>query len=65
MTLVVAAITSVISTAATALLYLDLRMRKEGLDLELTRFVEAKQAGSAGLGDPYLRPAAAAGTPFA
>lgn len=64
-TLVVAAITSVISTAATALLYLDLRMRKEGLDLELTRFVEAKQAGSAGLGDPYLRPAAAAGTPFA
>lgn len=54
-TLVVAAITAVIQTAATALIYLDLRMRKEGLDLALTRFVEARQAGATGLADPYLR----------
>jgi hypothetical protein len=59
-TLVVSAITAVISTAATALIYLDLRMRKEGLDLELVRFVEARQAGSTGLADPYLKPGAAA-----
>ena len=54
-TLVIAAITAVIQTAATALIYLDLRMRKEGLDLALAKFVEARQAGSAGLADPYLR----------
>lgn len=60
-TLVISAITAVIQTAASALIYLDLRMRKEGLDLELTRYVEAKQAGSAGLGNPYLPPQAPTG----
>ena len=54
-TLVIAAITAVIQTAATALIYLDLRMRREGLDLELARFVEARQSGAQGLADPYLR----------
>lgn len=53
-TLVISAITAVIQTAASALVYLDLRMRKEGLDLELARHVEAKQAGATGLGNPYL-----------
>lgn len=55
-TVVVSAITSIISTATSALIYLDLRMRQEGLDLELTRFVEARQAGSEGDTNPYLRP---------
>jgi hypothetical protein len=64
-TLVVSAIVAVISTATTALIYLDLRMRKEGLELELVRFVEARQAGATGLADPYLRPGAPAGRPSA
>ena len=41
-------------SSATALLYIDLRMRKEGLDLELVRFVEARQAGDTSVPDPYL-----------
>lgn len=66
-TAIVGAIGSVIQTAAVALLYIDLRMRKEGLDLELVRFVEGRQTGQE-LPDPYLppvqRPAApAAGWP--
>ncbi|WP_374007699.1 hypothetical protein [Leifsonia sp. LS-T14] len=69
-TAIVGAIASVIQTAAVSLLYIDLRMRKEGLDLELVRFVEGRQAGQ-DLPDPYLPgaqqpqqpPAAAAGWP--
>jgi hypothetical protein len=38
----------------TALIYIDLRMRKEGLDLQLMRFVDARQAGNADVPDPYL-----------
>ncbi|HEV7741107.1 MAG TPA: glycerophosphoryl diester phosphodiesterase membrane domain-containing protein [Pseudolysinimonas sp.] len=47
----------VIESATAALLYLDLRMRKEGLDLELSRYVEARQTG-AQVPDPYLPHAA-------
>ena len=58
--LVLGAVAAVVQSAATALIYIDLRMRKEGLDLELARFVEsAPGAGS----DPYL--AKPAGTPEA
>ena len=57
--LVLGAVADVVQSAATALIYIDLRMRKEGLDLELARFVEsAPGAGE----DPYL---AKAGTPEA
>jgi len=52
-TFVAGAVGSVITSATVALIYLDLRMRKEGLDLELARFVEARQTGSV-IGDPYL-----------
>lgn len=55
-TVVIGAITAVIQSASTALIYLDLRMRKEGLDLTLTKHVEARQTGSADLPDPYRRP---------
>ncbi len=48
------AITSVVQSATTALIYIDLRIRKEGLDLELARFVEARQAGDSSVPDPYL-----------
>ena len=47
-------ITAVISAAATALVYLDLRIRREGLDLELAHFVEARAAGDLSVADPLL-----------
>ncbi|MEO6826293.1 MAG: hypothetical protein ABI170_03130, partial [Microbacteriaceae bacterium] len=51
--LVIGAITQIVQSAAIALIYIDLRMRKEGLDLDLVRFVEARQAGRTDLPDPY------------
>jgi hypothetical protein len=58
--LVVGSVSVVVLTATTALLYIDIRMRKEGLDLDLARFVEARQVGDASVPDPYLpgKPAA-------
>jgi len=53
LTLVVGSIVAVVQAAATALIYIDLRIRTEGLDLELARFVEARQAGEE-LPDPFL-----------
>ena len=50
---VVTAVGLVLQAATSSLLYLDLRMRKEGLDLELLRYVEARQTG-ADVADPYL-----------
>lgn len=55
-TAVVGAIGSVLTTAASSLLYIDRRMRTEGLDLELQRYVELQAAGAASV-DPYLRDA--------
>lgn len=55
---VVGAVGTVIQSAAAALLYIDLRIRKEGLDLELARTVEQRQAGLTPP-DPYLPQGAA------
>ena len=55
----VTAIALVVTTAATALLYLDARMRKEGLDLELARYVEHDPAVRRTLPDPFRHPGAA------
>lgn len=55
------AIGAVIQSATVALIYIDLRMRKEALDLDLARFVEARQAGMTGLTDPYLHRSATSG----
>jgi hypothetical protein len=63
LTVVVGAIGSVMQSATAALIYIDLRMRKEGLDLELQHFVEARQAGDNTVADPYLPPAATAPAP--
>ncbi|MEP6480816.1 MAG: glycerophosphoryl diester phosphodiesterase membrane domain-containing protein [Rhodoglobus sp.] len=52
--LVFGAIASVVQAATPALIYIDLRMRREGLDLELNRFVEARQAGDTSVANPYL-----------
>jgi hypothetical protein len=53
-TAIVSAVGLVVGTATVALLYLDQRMRQEGLDLDLARFVERRAAGEQGLADPYL-----------
>jgi membrane-anchored glycerophosphoryl diester phosphodiesterase (GDPDase) len=53
LTTVTTAIGMVLQSATSSLLYIDLRMRKEGLDLELSRFVEARETG-ADVADPYL-----------
>jgi hypothetical protein len=57
LSLVIGSITSIVQSAATALIYLDLRMRKEGLDLQLSRFVEDRQAGRPSA-DPFPMPSA-------
>ncbi|UOE44531.1 hypothetical protein [Agromyces larvae] len=58
LSLLIGAITLVVQSAVIAVIYLDLRMRKEGLDLELERHVELRDAGHP-VGDPYLpRPVA-------
>jgi hypothetical protein len=50
----VGSVTAIITSASTSLIYIDLRMRKEGLDLDLVRFVEARQGGDSTVPDPYL-----------
>lgn len=52
--IVFGAIAAVLTTSTTSLIYIDLRMRTEGLDLDLARFTEARQAGDTSLPDPYL-----------
>jgi len=51
--LVFGSLAAVAQSAVAALLYIDYRMRKEGLDLDLTRFVEARQVGDVGVANPY------------
>lgn len=58
-TAVISAVGLVVVAATGALLYLDQRMRQEGLDLDLARYVEHRQAGMGDLADPYLRDAPA------
>lgn len=60
--LVVGAVAAVVQSAVVALIHLDLRMRKEGLDLELVRFVERRAAGEAPA-DPFEPENAAAAWP--
>jgi membrane-anchored glycerophosphoryl diester phosphodiesterase (GDPDase) len=56
-TLVLTAITVVVQSGSTALIYLDLRIRKEALDLELIRYTEARQSGDGTVPDPFPGPA--------
>lgn len=53
LTLVISAVSVVVMSTATALLYVDCRMRHEGLDLDLLAYVEQRDAGVPGLADPY------------
>lgn len=43
----------VVQATATAIIYIDCRMRREGLDLDLLAYVERRDAGVTGLADPY------------
>jgi hypothetical protein len=52
---VIGSITNVIQASTGVVVYLDQRMRREGLDLVLTRYVEDRQAGRP-LGDPFATP---------
>jgi len=54
LTTVLTAFATVVQSATNGLIYIDLRMRKEGLELDLSRFVEEREAGATSLDDPYL-----------
>ena len=62
---VVGAIGVVMLSSSLALIYIDMRMRKEGLDLELLQYVEAKQNSLPGVENPYARLTESRGTPTA
>ncbi|MFZ4893272.1 hypothetical protein ACL9RL_02350 [Plantibacter sp. Mn2098] len=51
--LVIGSVTIVISGSVSTVIYIDLRMRKEALDLELARFVEDRAAGRETVQNPY------------
>jgi len=52
-TLLLQSVAVVVQSTATALIYIDCRMRREGLDLDLLAYVERRDAGAAALADPY------------
>jgi hypothetical protein len=54
--LVIASIGAVIQSATVALLYIDQRMRREALDLDLARYAELRAQGVRPLPDPYRTP---------
>lgn len=51
--MLVQAIALVVQGTASALVYVDCRMRHEGLDLDLLQYVERRDAGATDLPDPY------------
>ncbi|WP_353827352.1 hypothetical protein [Agromyces sp. SYSU T0242] len=55
LSVLIGAIAAVVQAALVAVIYLDLRMRSEGLDLELQRHVEERDAGRP-VGDPFAPP---------
>ncbi|ALD12338.1 glycerophosphoryl diester phosphodiesterase membrane domain-containing protein [Clavibacter capsici] len=63
---VIGSVGGVVTSANAAIVYIDLRMRREGLDLELARFAEERAAGAPGATgpdarDPYRSPAGGPG----
>jgi hypothetical protein len=55
LTLIIGTVTGVIEAGTSVVVYIDQRMRREGLDLALTRYVEAAQLGQP-VGDPFAPP---------
>lgn len=52
-TLLIQSVAVVVQSTATAIIYIDCRMRHEGLDLDLLAYVERRDAGATALPDPY------------
>ncbi|WP_396642984.1 hypothetical protein [Microbacterium sp.] len=52
-TLAIQAVGLVVQSTASVLIYIDCRMRREGLDIELLRYVERRDAGDDPLPDPW------------
>ncbi len=48
-------ISIIVLSTASGLVYVDCRMRREGLDLDLLAYVDQRDAGSTDLPDPYLQ----------
>lgn len=53
-TLLIQSVAVIVQSTAAGLVYIDCRMRHEGLDLDLLEYVDRRDAGEAGLPDPYV-----------
>lgn len=51
--LLIQMVASIVQATASCLMYVDCRMRHEGLDLDLLAYVERRDAGETGLVDPF------------
>ncbi len=52
-TILIQCVALIVQSTATALVYVDCRMRHEGLDLDLLAYVEQRDGGASDLPDPY------------
>jgi hypothetical protein len=52
-TLLIQSVAVVVQATATSIIYIDCRMRREGLDIDLLTYIERRDAGAVGLPDPY------------
>lgn len=52
-TLLIQSVAIVVQATATSIIYIDCRMRREGLDIDLMTYIERRDAGAVGLPDPY------------
>lgn len=53
-TLLIQSVAVIVQSTATGLVYIDCRMRHEGLDLDLLEYVDRRDAGATDLPDPYV-----------
>ncbi len=51
--LVIQAVSLIVQSTSAALIYIDCRMRREGLDLDLLAYVDRRDGGETDLPDPY------------
>ena len=52
-TLLIQSVAVVVQATATSIIYIDCRMRREGLDIDLLAYIERRDSGAVGLPDPY------------
>lgn len=53
-TLLIQSVAVIVQSTAAGLVYIDCRMRHEGLDLDLLEYVDRRDAGASDLSDPYV-----------